>query len=117
VSRGNNQEGNSAMGARIILVHEDEVFLESMASAMRFAGHTVITFDHLRLMVEGPRAPNQIEIAALQTKGAHAGIQFTVTSLPTGRSYAGMFSNFVAEPVSVAEAVNMLRCFLPIQPP
>ena len=59
---------------------------------------------------------DKIEIAAIQAKGVRAGFQFTLTSIPKGQRYAGMFSNIAAEPVSVAEAVNTLRFFLPVQP-
>jgi hypothetical protein len=104
------------MGACIILVHEDPVFLEVLASAMRLSGHTVTTLDCRARMVQARRALNEIEITAIQVKGVRAGIQFTLTSLPKKQPYVGMFSNFVPEPVSAAEAVNTLRCFLPVQP-
>ena len=52
------------MGARVVLVHSDAAFLESLADAMRSKGHTVFTFLDLLLAVSAPRVSDQIEIAA-----------------------------------------------------
>jgi hypothetical protein len=91
------------MPLRVLVVHDDHTFVDSVTDALRAKGHEVIADPHFE---PGPPQKSDIfEVAISQAKGAPKGLRFRVIGL-------GALGAFLHEPVTVEDTVRTMESFL-----
>jgi hypothetical protein len=99
------------MPTRVVVVHDDPVFRDDLAAALKDAGYEVVAVDDPAFVVGPPRGADQLEITISRAKGAYPGLRIRVTGYRTSEPYAGPLGQFIAEPVRIEDVVRALRPF------
>ena len=100
------------MAARITLAHEDTVFADRLADALRAKGHEIVRVASQGFLAPPPQASEKLEIAITQVTGRYPGLRIRLTGFPSGKPYAGALDQFLADPVDVGRTMAVLKLFV-----
>jgi hypothetical protein len=101
----------ATIATRIIVNHDDPAFAEALTDLLRAKGCDVVASADPDAAVPAPRNAGILELTVSQSKRQYPGARIRVTGLPGNSDYAGMFGNFLGEPVTVAGVMAALVRF------
>ena len=115
------QPKSGAVPARIVLVHDDPVFLNTLATALRADGHDTAAFSNSMLAWDALTAAHKVELLitrvrfpagsphgvalALHARDARPGVRVLFMAVPELRSHAEGLDMVMLLPVTPAEIV------------
>jgi DNA-binding NtrC family response regulator len=111
------------MPARIVIIHDEQDFADSLTVALRLAGHDVATFTdptagldaldearHVELLITRayfpPGQPNGVSLARM-ARYKRPGIRVVFAALPEFAEYTDGLGEFVALPASVPDVMHV----------
>jgi DNA-binding NtrC family response regulator len=119
------------MPARIVLVHDEQGYIDELATALRQAGHQVAAFTDPLAAWDALKAAQQVEVLvtrvrfrpgasngialARMARSNRPGIRILFTALPEYSAYAEGLGAFMPLPVSVPDVMETVERLLKAQ--